>query len=273
MIFQQHRNFRGDEQKNPKLVDRLARILARVHAMDVPIKRTGNWLFDCFDQSLQLTKERFDIKKMIEEYDCQTFLKYDIEEELDWLKKTVLSIDSPIAFTHIDFRGSNVMVTEPDDEIILCDFEYSSYGYRGIDFGTIFAEWNGRLWSDIHKVHDFPEDPIIRPFIESYIEESIELKGKDFSEDKRNSLENILKEVKVFTLVSNMFFVVLSLRSNKSMRDPDAPYDKKSSMVNNELSMCFPIIYLDQIVFQIFCDLFYKNYQHLKQLFRNQSIF
>ena len=136
-------------------------------------------------------------------------------EEINWLKQVIIDCDSPINFSHVDFRGPNIMVTETDG-IVLCDFEYSCYGFRGADFGTIFNEW-GRPLQDFMKPPTFVDDTTLKPFIETYIEESVKLRGHTFNEDKRNSLEHILKEGKVFSLMSQMFFVLITLKSNEKM--------------------------------------------------------
>ena len=219
------------EQKDIKLVKDLAQRLARIHSMDVPIKRSGNWLFDYFDESLKLTKERFDLKALIEESKSQTLKTYDIEEELQWLKRAIIESKSPHIFTHLDFRGSNIMITESDG-IVLCDFEYSCYGYRGFDFGTLFSEW-GRVWGQWTQPHEYPSDETIKQFIGPYIEESIKLKGKQFSEDNRNSIENILKEVKLFSLVGYMWIIMFLLKMNESVI-ADIPFNKLQSMVNTK---------------------------------------
>jgi len=204
--------------------------------MNVPIKKTGNWIFDTFDNSYELAKERFDLKELYEKYNCQTLNKYDLEQEIQWLKERVLETNSPTLFCHNDFRVNNIMVIESDNQnkndinekIVLCDFEYSSYSFRGVDFGTIFALW-GKNWADFFKSHDFPDDSLIKPFISAYIEESIKLHGKEFSENKLNSMEQILREVKVFALVSEMFLVTMILKSNESL--DDKPFDKSQPMV------------------------------------------
>ncbi len=183
------------------------------------------------DNFFELTHQRFNFNQMLDQYNCETLKKYDLKQEIVWLKKCVLNTNSPIVFCHNDFRGSNIMVTESNnnnDKIILCDFEYSSYGFRGVDFGTIFAEW-GKSWSDLLKPHHFPDDSLIKPFILTYIEESVKIHGKEYSENKFNSVEQILKEVKVFTLVSNMFNVTIILKFDESL--DDRPFNKKQSMV------------------------------------------
>ncbi len=217
-------------------MDELARKLARVHSLSVPIKKTGNWLFETIDNFFELAHQRFNFNQMLDEYNCETLKKYDLKQEIEWLKKCVLKTNSPILFCHNDFRGSNIMVKEindtqndsEDDKLVLCDFEYSSYGFRGIDFGTIFAEW-GKSLSDFLKLHDFPDDSLIKPFILTYIEGSAKIHGKEYSENKLNSFEQILKEVKVFTLVSNLFDVTIILKFDESL--DDIPLNKKQLMV------------------------------------------
>jgi len=205
--------------------------------MDVPIKKTGDWVFQSFDSFYKTAYQKFDINSLIEECNCQTLKKYDLKQEIEWLKKCVTETNSPIVFCHNDFRGSNIMITENDnnntdnkEKIVLCDFEYSSYSYRGVDFGTIFAEW-GRTMEDFLKPCDLPDDSVIKQFIDSYITESISIGGKEYSNNKLNSFEHLMKELKVFILVSYMFFVTFLLKAEEEVID--IPFDKKRNMVCN----------------------------------------
>ena len=200
--------------------------------MDVPIRKTGNWLFDYFDGSYKEANDSFDLKALIDESKSETLKTYDIKQEVEWLKKTILESKSVLTFTHIDFRGSNIMVTETDG-IVLCDLEYSCYGYRGFDFGTLFSEW-GRVWGKWNEPHEYPNDETIKPFIDSYIEESTKLNGNKFSDDYRNSSENLLKEVKLFSLVGNMWIIIFMLKINEAII-ADIPFNKLESMVRKIL--------------------------------------
>ena len=140
----------------------------------------------------------------------ELFTKHNVGDEWQWLIQAAVDIDSPITFTHIDFRPPNILVTETDG-IVLCDFEYSCYGFRGFDFGTIFLEW-GRDRKDWNTPYAFPEDDsTIKPLMQIYIEESVRLRGKEFSDDPRNSLEHIMREVKVFSLVAIMWVILFKL--------------------------------------------------------------
>ena len=227
-FISQHKCFRSEEQTNTELIEEVALKLARVHAMDVPIKRTGDLLIEYFNHTFSFANEKFDLKQLFEESNSQTLKNYDIGQELEWLKKVVLTSDSPHTFIHGDVRGANIMITESDG-IVFCDFELASYGYRGFDFGTLFCEW-GRSWGQWEDPHQFPSDDIFKIFINTYIKESVKLKGKQFNEDNRNSFEHILKELKIFTLVGYMWIVMFLLAKNESIF-PGTPFCKLQLMV------------------------------------------
>jgi len=102
------------------------------------------------------------------------------------------------------------------------------YGYRGLDFGTMFSEW-GRNINDFMKVHQFPDESVTKPFFDEYIAESVKIHGKEYSVEKLNSSEQLVKEAKIFTLVSNLIFVTYVLKTDESAVDLE--FDKKKQMV------------------------------------------
>ena len=219
--------------------------------MEVPIKKSGNWIADTFDNHFKEAKRSFDLNKLFQDSKSETFLKNDLKEELEWLKQACVDIESPVTFTHVDFRGSNLMVTEPDDEIVVCDLEYSCYGFRGVDIGFLFYEWN-REFADWLKYIEYPDDDTVRPFVRSYIDESVKLNGKEWSEDYRNSEKHILKEAKVFALVSIMVFITMSLKANENIIEIGRPFDKLEQMV-------FFIYLTNFSMVNIFILLFYRQ--------------
>ena len=196
--------------------------------MEVPIKKTGNWIYNYCKQCYDHAYEVFDIDAIIEQNDMKNLKEHNFGDEWQWLCQAAIDIDSPVTFTHVDFRGSNIMVTETDG-IVLCDFEYSCYGFRGFDFGSILLDWN-RERVDWDKPLEIPEDDVISHMIEIYIEKSVRLKGKVFGEDPRNSLEHMLREVKVFALMGMMFFLLFKYKMDCAIV-PTIPFDKTRLMV------------------------------------------
>jgi len=172
--------------------------------------------------------QKFPINQLIDECNCQTLKDNDLKQEIEWIKNLINRTHSPTVFGHNDFRGDNIMVTE-SKELVLCDFEYSCYGYRGWDFGLLFSEW-GRTRNDLMKLHDFPKDSVIKPFIEEYISEMIKINGDKYLGNSLNSVEQILKEVKVFALVSNLFSVPYILKLDEE-KGENTLWNRKNYMV------------------------------------------
>ncbi|XP_054157300.1 choline/ethanolamine kinase-like [Oppia nitens] len=251
--YYKHKSFRKEQQTDPKLVEELAEKLARIHAMDVPISKTTHWMFNYFENYYRDGNETFDMPALINETNSETLQKFDLRLELDWLKNTIVKFDSPVTFTHVDFRGSNIMVTE-DDSIVLCDFEYSCYDYRGYDFGTIFIEWGQKFWGDKDddKPYEFTDDSQIVPFLETYILESTKLLGDKFANDPRNNVKRMIREVKLFSMVSMMFIVLFMYRMKESIFNT-IEFNKKQQMAMTEKT--------------------YKAYQDLKSQFMIQNAF
>ncbi|XP_054157293.1 choline/ethanolamine kinase-like [Oppia nitens] len=227
--YYQHKCFRLEQQKDPKLVDEVAKRLARIHTMDVPNNRSKNWLFDYFDSYYEKANQLYNIPALIDEYQCETLKQYDIKQELDWLKDMIIKSKSPIVFNHVDFRGSNIMITE-NDGLVLCDFEYSAYGYRGFDFGTIYLEWGtDPLLVYSNGITELAADTEFEPFIKSYFQEMVGIYGDKFATDPRNTVDAMLKEIKLFSLVAYMFIVIFTLQQTESVVNGN-PYDKKYEM-------------------------------------------
>ncbi|XP_054157314.1 choline/ethanolamine kinase-like [Oppia nitens] len=197
--YYKHRQFKPEEQNNPKLVDEVFRKLARIHAMNVPINRTFNWMTTELDGAYKLAFEgSFDVKSMFEKYNCETLLTADMKSEVQFINELVVKANSPLVFTHNDFRSSNLLITESVDKsdgpIVVCDFEYGSYGYRGMDFMPILREW-GRKQLDF-SVDGIPhEDSVIRPLIEIYVDECHRIYGEEYSANTINSKKADLLDV------------------------------------------------------------------------------
>ncbi|XP_054157306.1 choline/ethanolamine kinase-like [Oppia nitens] len=207
--FYKQRPFKVNEQNDPKLVTELFEKLARVHAMDVPIKKSEwflNELYKFYDKSTKKTE----LFALLNKSDI--FAKNNLKDEINWIRDIIQKSDSPLVFTHNDFRSNNIMVLEnsiPEtgQQIVLCDFDSSGYGYRGQDFGAIMSEW-GRTPNDVKKPHYFPDDSILRSIFDIYVKETERLFGKEYCEAKRVTIDEIIKETKVYMLYYRLFVVV-----------------------------------------------------------------
>ncbi|XP_054157317.1 choline kinase A2-like [Oppia nitens] len=249
--YYKHRQFKIAEQSNPKLVDEVFRKLARIHAMDVPIKRTNTRL-DRIDEWYRFAFEgNFDIKAIFEANNCQTLLNADIKSEIDFIKDVIVKADSPIVFNHCDYRSSNLLVTESADKtdgpIVVCDFEYGSYGFRGFDFKSLIQEW-GRKPFD-YSVDGLPlEDSVLRPLVEIYVNECEKIFGKQFTANEINSVDHIINEINLLHLFSLLFLTIFFIKMD---------LEDKSDIKTNPF---------------LFAETFLKNYLVLKQRYQELNL-
>ncbi|XP_054157311.1 uncharacterized protein LOC128955663 [Oppia nitens] len=214
--YYQHRQFKPEEQNNPKLVDEVFRKLARIHAMDVPINRTFNWLTTELNDIYKLAFEgSIDIKAMSEKYNCEALMTADMKNEVQFINELIVKANSPIVFIHCDYRSSNLLITESVDKsdgpLVVCDFEYASYGYRAYDFMPLLQEW-GRNQLNLN-VDGIPlEESISRPLIEIYVDECHRIYGEEYSANAINTVDHILHEIKIFYVIYQFFMTLICLK-------------------------------------------------------------
>jgi thiamine kinase-like enzyme len=211
--------FSARDQKNPSLVIELGQKLAKIHSLKPPINRTINWFFVTFTEKHINSYKTDSINDLIKENELKYFIENDFEIEFKFLKKLVLKIDSPIVFSHNDFGFNNILVKDYDetkytnDRIVLSDFEFSSYCFRGRDFGIVFDDWLNFNQLSYEKSHE----SIIEPFLESYYFENVKIHGNSYAEEEKNSVKHLLIESKIFLLLQKMFSIVYHLNVNESV--------------------------------------------------------
>ncbi|XP_054157312.1 choline/ethanolamine kinase-like [Oppia nitens] len=213
-LFYKHKLLHIEEQSNPQYSEQLFRAIARVHALDAPLKKQ-HWIHNELSNVWEQAKQQFPSDQLLDECDCQTLKTHDLGQEVHWLNKTIEELNCPMVFSHNDFVHSNIMILDtPDDSgnrIMLCDYEYASYGYRGQDLGTIICEW-GHPWNDMKSFHNFIDDSLIEQFLRHYIDENVSIFGDKYLENENNSLNQLMKESKLFALVFKMTLILWSVK-------------------------------------------------------------
>ena len=143
------------------------------------------------------------VRKEMESRNYSTLLERNIIDEMFWMERVVKELDSPLVFSHNDFNKKNILVKDSKQlEILLIDFDWSAYNYRGVDFGQYFSSW-GQFETDLGS-GEFPTDHQMSVFIEAYIKEMCKIFGDSFAEQEINSMKRLIKEAKVFALMAFM---------------------------------------------------------------------
>ncbi|KAF1744074.1 hypothetical protein MXB_1683, partial [Myxobolus squamalis] len=142
-------------------------------------------------------------------------LVHEYETLLELLEKS----DSPTVFCHNDVQEGNLLLLGAEthsspNKIMLIDFEYSYYGYRGFDIGNHFCEWVLQNVSDKPLGFDF--DPNCYPTHEQQIDfanaylESISEKIQNDPESKYKPFfttpEKLIAEANLHSLMSHLFW-------------------------------------------------------------------
>ncbi|CAB1439193.1 unnamed protein product [Pleuronectes platessa] len=131
------------------------------------------------------------------------------------------STHSPVVFCHNDCQEGNILLlnnheNSDQQKLMLIDFEYSSYNYRGFDFGNHFCEWMYDYTCDefpYFKVdaQAYPSKAQQLHFIDNYLRES-DGGFEQLSEDEQTKLkEEMYVEVNRFSLASHFFWGLWSI--------------------------------------------------------------
>ncbi|UXI20513.1 differentially expressed in FDCP 8 [Sarcoptes scabiei] len=225
--YYEHEQFRVKHQQNPILLRRLAQKLAEINLLEVPIEKDRFAILKIIENYIGENYVRLRLDQLRDELELSNLKSNNLIEELRWYGDLVRNRlqQSPTVFCHNDFRGNNILVVRQTEEIILCDFEYSSYGLRGLDLSSFLMEWNHNSFS--RKVlENFPDDSVIENFVRLYLEE-IENLDAGYSKQQENSIEFVMREVKIHFLTICLFFIAIIINQRDRIVD-SIPYNPES---------------------------------------------
>ena len=188
----------------------LAQKVAKFHSLDMPIPKDGvedtmdGIFIRWFDDVLRQSYSEGVVRKEIEKHRYPVFSKLNYIQEIDWLKKTMEGLNSPIVLSHNDLNRRNILIKQENGckelQLYLIDFDWTNYNYRGLDLGQYFACWRQKE-VDFGYV-DFPSDQQMCVFIDAYINEMTKIFGTSYGKEEINCRQQLIKEAKVFALFS-----------------------------------------------------------------------
>ncbi|XP_057647723.1 choline/ethanolamine kinase isoform X1 [Chionomys nivalis] len=202
------------ELRDPVLSGAIATKMARFHGMEMPFTKEPHWLFGTMERYLKqiqdLPSTGLPQMNLLE--------TYSLKDEMGNLRKLLDATPSPVVFCHNDIQEGNILLLsepEDDDSLMLVDFEYSSYNYRGFDIGNHFCEWvydyTYEEWPFYKAMPtNYPTRGQQLHFIRHYLAEV--QKGQIRSEEEQKKLEeDLLIEVNRYALASHFFWGLWSI--------------------------------------------------------------
>jgi ethanolamine kinase len=187
------------DMAEPKMVVKIAHLLHHFHRLDIPGPREAElWpiLFKWADLAAGLS---FD--------DPEKQIKYEaagvanLKGEIEKLKRICDELDSPVVFSHNDLLSGNFMCDNKTGELILIDFEYGMYNYRGFDLGNHFNEYAG--FDCDYSL--YPDREAQFQFFRHY------LRPEDPASVSESELELLYVESECFSLASHLYWGVWAL--------------------------------------------------------------
>ncbi|KAL4622815.1 choline kinase alpha-like [Arapaima gigas] len=218
--FVPSRKLETSELKDPSLSAEIAQKMARFHGMRMPFNKEPKWLFGTMEkylnQVLRITFTRDSHVRMF-----SRLVSFNLLKEMEALKSLLESTSSPVVFCHNDCQEGNILLLngrENSDrqKLMLIDFEYSSYNYRGFDIGNHFCEWMYDYTYDKFpffkaNLKNYPSKAQQLHFFSSYLLES-DSRFENLSEEEQVKVkEEMLVEVNRFALASHFFWGLWSI--------------------------------------------------------------
>ncbi|KAM4898390.1 choline kinase alpha isoform 3-T3 [Sylvia borin] len=216
----QSRKLSTEELSLPDISAEIAEKMARFHGMKMPFNKEPKWLFGTMEKYLnQVLRIKFT-------RECQTrklnkLLSYNLPQEMKNLRAMLEATSSPVVFCHNDCQEGNILLLEgressENQKLMLIDFEYSSYNYRGFDIGNHFCEWMYDYSCEKYPFFKasalkYPSKKQQLHFLSSYLSAFQDGFENLSNEEKSQLEEEVLVEVNRFALASHFFWGLWSI--------------------------------------------------------------
>ena len=162
-------------------------------------------------------------------------------DEIAFLKKILPKDARSIVLSHNDLHSQNVLTLEKDKKLVLIDFEYSDYNYRGYDIANLFNEGmfeydalespfysfdekkyptHGELFDFVKYYLFFYKFEIERGQASQYLEDEDQITRyiqQHYNLDEFiEEVEGIIQEVKACSLFSHYYWILWSVIMSKN---------------------------------------------------------
>ncbi|XP_046775170.1 choline kinase alpha isoform X4 [Gallus gallus] len=214
------RKLSTEELSLPDISAEIAEKMAIFHGMKMPFNKEPKWLFGTMEKYLnQVLRIKFTRESKTRK--LNKLLSYNLPQEMKNLRAMLEATSSPVVFCHNDCQEGNILLLEGREnsekqKLMLIDFEYSSYNYRGFDIGNHFCEW---MYDYTYEKYPFFKASVLKypskkqqlHFISSYLSAFQDGFENLSNEEKSKLEEDMLVEVNRFALASHFFWGLWSI--------------------------------------------------------------
>ncbi|VDM97787.1 unnamed protein product [Thelazia callipaeda] len=246
------RTLTNDEFCLPCVAQEVGRILARIHSLDMPIDKSYRLMhfIDKIQKRLKDSNQWMTSYPMhttlakVDKKLCPEYINFNLLlEEIDMCKKCLAKSGSPLVFSNNDVHEGNLLlrngfkvtsegfIGQKDniDPIVLIDYEYACYNYRGFDLCHYCVECcqhnEGEVWP-YYKINQeqWPNEEIQRLYVGAYFDEANKIYRESHEAESRNhcildlpsdrdaAIERLLCEVRQFAAFPQLFWALWSFQ-------------------------------------------------------------
>ncbi|XP_011640620.1 choline/ethanolamine kinase isoform X2 [Pogonomyrmex barbatus] len=213
----------------------IAEKMAQIHTMQIPISKEPTWIWDTMNNWLNMATDILENSDDIDSRQLENIRLIkclNLEKEINWLETIVKQHKYPVTFCHNDMQEGNILLLQNTrkPKLVLIDFEYCSYNYRGFDIANHFAEWLYDYTASEYPF--FHEHTTAGPTKEqklNFIKTYLRTLGKEGSVEE----ERVMAEVRVFSLASHLFWSLWSIVNAKLLQIPFGYWDYAASRLKN----------------------------------------
>jgi choline/ethanolamine kinase len=215
----------------PGGLETVAKLTARMHSLDIPLKKDKNFFLDNQrNWYKQTAKERvnFDLSLFTKETQehLKPLLKVDFVKELDDTLELMKNVPTRVVATHYDHHSNNILVREDslppfsEKDMLLIDMDRMTYLQRGLDLGCFLFEaaFDYANLSDLKFIGNL-SDSKWRLFIKVYLDKWLEMNPTKYDPEIDNE-ENLYLEARILSTVfslSWMDYVINELNKDAGM--------------------------------------------------------
>ncbi|XP_053755352.1 choline kinase alpha isoform X6 [Panthera pardus] len=245
----QSRRLDTEELSLPDISAEIAEKMATFHGMKMPFNKEPKWLFGTMEKYLnQVLRVKFAGEPRVKQ--LHRLLRHNLPLELENLRSLLESTPSPVVFCHNDCQEGNILMLEGREnsekqKLMLIDFEYSSYNYRGFDIGNHFCEW---MYDYNYEKYPFFRANVLKyptkkqqlHFISNYLA-AFQNEFENLSNEEKCIIEEeMLLEVNRFALASHFFWGLWSIVQAKISSIEFGYMGTASEGARWGLPLCFP---------------------------------
>ncbi|VDO95942.1 unnamed protein product [Soboliphyme baturini] len=200
------------EVRRPDISRLIARKLAGIHQLWMPISKESSCILDYFSHWTTKLGALFRYMPNLCVESSTGVIELGeavLQKEIKVIRNFLWRINHDMVFCHNDLQEGNIMLPEHLSDVTFIDFEYAGYNFRAFDIANHFCEWSiaygGEKWPYfVISSDDLPTTEQQREFCTSYFEAL----GVSISEQM---IDAMCQEISCFVPVSHFFWAVWSL--------------------------------------------------------------